>query len=142
MKMPTKFFVVDGADDTKVLLMPCITHGSHVVLGGGVPGQATGALHLLVAEAEQLVDALRAGSSWARLQSAKHLPGYDDVDAELQGSVIVRDGIFGVTLAGGRYVLSWSARGWPVGLAILDDVGRERVASALTELLHGKAAAA
>jgi hypothetical protein len=140
MKMPAKVLVVDGAgvEQTKLILMPCVTHGAHVVLGGGAPGATVGALHLHVHEAAELVDVLRAGLSWAGLQHVAGEPAGD-----LQGSAIVRGGMYGVSVLNGRYVLSWKCSSFPgLGLVFVDDVGRERAVNALLELLHGKAAAA
>lgn len=142
--LPTKILTVDGAgpEQTKLILLPCLQHGKHVVLGGGAPGDTTGALHLHVDEVNALIDVLRAGVLWAGL----HAVDPADVSAapgDLQGSTLVRGGIYAVSVLKGRYTLSWRATSWPdVGLVFLDDVGRERAIDALLELLHGKAAAA
>jgi hypothetical protein len=140
MKMPTRLFVVDGAEQTKLLLMPCVTHGSHVVLGGGLPGGINGALHMHVDEVQQLVDILRAGVLWSGLVDVGTMAHAEPGD--VQGSVVTRSGMFGVSVLHGRYVFSWATKGFPPGIVLLDDAGRERAILALLELLHGKAAAA
>lgn len=141
MISPKNLFSFEGLNGEKIIVMKCTQHGSHVVLGFG-KSELISCLHLHVPEAMDLIDVLRAGVTWAKLELQQPLPGHPEADGDRQAGNIVRDGGYAVTVRGQQYMLSLVPKALPAVVAVLGPNARERICSALLELVHGKVAAA